>query len=81
MNLDVERLAQEIQKKWKVLEEARSLGANENVLVAIRKKIYEQQDELIALSSSKHIEYDYEALVPAKKSLSIHTSHEEEALD
>jgi hypothetical protein len=46
----------ELRQKWKVLHKARDLGANPKSLIAIRNKIYEDQDKLAAEFVKNNIE-------------------------
>lgn len=46
---DLNTALTELKRKWKVLHKARNLGAEPRALIAIRNKIYEDQDALVLL--------------------------------
>lgn len=49
------------------MDRARELNVGPEVLVAIRRKIYEEQDAIIALLSKNNIEVKDSFLTPPKK--------------
>ena len=55
---EAELKQKELRKLWQALEKARELNATPNQLVAIRKKIYSTQDELVGLISKNGLDIE-----------------------
>lgn len=63
----IEQLKQSIRLKWETIDKVRELNASPDVLVSIRRKIYLEQDEIIALACSNNIQLGRLDLVPTPK--------------
>ena len=54
--MSIHEIKTELKRKWTVLYQAKRLGADQKSLIAIRNKIYEDQDKLVEAMIENKIE-------------------------
>lgn len=54
--MSIQEIKTELKRKWTVLYQAKRLGADQKSLIAIRNKIYEDQDKLVEAMIENKVE-------------------------